>query len=140
MSSVLYNISLQLIYFIHNICICLSLAIPLSPLPVGNCQFSVSMFLFCYIHSFIFLIFRFHISDNNIDLSLTYFTKHSTVQVHLCYYYWQNFIPFLWLNNILCVCVCVCVCVFAHILYIPRVSLFIHLLMDTWVALFSQPL
>ena len=86
---VLYNTSLQFVHFIHS---SLSLSVPhphfssppsLYPLvPTNLFSIPVSLFLFCYTLSFVFLC-------------LTYFTKHNTLQFHPCCCKWQNFIPFV---------------------------------------------
>ena len=99
-----------------------------SPLITTSLFFiSASMFLFCYIRSFYF-------SDSTykwthtvlVFLSLTYFTKHNTLQFHPCCCKWQNFIFFfLWWSNI-------------PLYLYTTTSLSIHLLMDTLLPYLSS--
>ena len=74
----------------------------------------------------------------SVCLSLTDFTEHDAVEVHLCCHKWQDF-TFLWPNNILLyrdisrhiymsIPECVSVCINTQSAYIP---LSIHLLIDT---------
>ena len=91
--SVLCNITLQLIYFIHStLCLLITSLYFAPPSSISLLMFSisVSLFLFCQIHSFQILdsackgqhiVFVF--------LCQTYFTKHNTLQAHPCCYRWQ---------------------------------------------------
>ena len=62
-------------------------------------------------------------------LCLTYFTKHSTLQVHLCYCKWQNFI---FSGRAIFQCVFVCVCV-SH-LY-PFMNTYGCLCIHSWIIM-----
>ena len=93
----LCNISFLLFNHIHSSS---QLFIPF-PLPTCNYylfSMSVSLFLFCHIHSFV-LFFRLHVWVF-VLVCLTYFTKHNTLQVHSHCCKWQNFIFFKCLSNI----------------------------------------
>ena len=96
-----YNISLLLIYFIHSSLYLLILypylAPSLSPLVTTSLfSISVSLFLFCYIHSFYFLDSTYKWYHTVfVFLCLTYFTEHNTLQVNPCCYKWQIFIFFM---------------------------------------------
>ena len=68
----------------------------LSPLVTTSLfSLSVSLFLFCYIHS-LALFFRFHIQVTTYDIffCLIYFTEHHNLQIHPCCYRCQKFILF----------------------------------------------
>ena len=124
MLPVLYNIYLQLIYFIHS---SLYLLIPysyLALLPTGNHQFvlytceSISVLLY----SFIRFIFQTpHISDNIQYLSFSELF-HSIILSRSIHIVANGKISsFVMESNIpVCVCVCVCVfiCVYHHIFFI----------------------
>ena len=122
MFSVLYNISLLLIYFIHS-----SLYSwipypypdhPLSP-GVNTSLFSipVSLFLLCYINLFI-LLFVFHVKVATYKILSSFvwhFTKHNILQVHPSCCNWQNFILFYtWVICNIPVYICVCVCTYIY--------------------------
>ena len=106
----LYNTSLQLIYFIVGLYLLISTPILpllpfLSPQIIILISVSVSLFLFCYIHSFIFQIT--HMITHSAGLSLTYFTKNSTLQVHSRCCKRHNFIlPMAQYYSVVCMCVC----------------------------------
>ena len=118
MFSVLYNISLLLIYFIHS---SLYFLIPypyrdppLSPW-VNTSLFSipVSLFLLCYIN----LLFVFHVkvaSYKILSFFVWYFTKHNILQVHPSCCNWKNFILFY--TWVICnIPVYICVCMYKYI-------------------------
>jgi len=106
---VLYNISLQLVYFIHS---SLYLLIPYSYLalppslfpPVTTSLFclSVSLFLFCYIHllaSFLDSTYKWY-HTIFVSLHLTYFTKHNTLPGPSMLLKMQEFYSLLWLGRV----------------------------------------
>ena len=69
-------------------------------------------------------------------LCLTYFTRHSTLQVHLCYCKLQISFFLAKQYSSVCVCVCVCVCdIFIHswILMVAYVSIHGYLLKQLWL-------
>ena len=51
----------------------------------------------------------------SICLSLTYFTWHNALNIHLCCHKWQDFLLYGWIFRV-CVCVCVCVYIFQILL------------------------
>ena len=69
-------------------------------------------------------------------LCLTYFTRHSTLQVHLCYCKLQISFFLAKQYSSVCVCVCVCVCdIFIHswIRMVAYVSIHGYLLKQLWL-------
>ena len=111
------------IYSLYLLISFLSFAPPpsLSPLVVTSLfPVSESLFLFCYIYYFV-LFFRFHISmiSYSICLSLTYFPKQNTLQVHSYCCKWHNFILLFWLSTCIYIYVYmpsihICVCVYIY--------------------------
>ena len=96
----IYIISLYLIYFICSsryLLVCfLYRPWHLSTL-ITTSLFSVSvhLFLFCYILKMFYVLHSICVKKTySTCLYLTYFTKHNTLQVHLCCCKWQNFILF----------------------------------------------
>ena len=101
---VLYNVSLQLVYFIHSSLYLLShypYLVPLSCLSslVTTRLFSISVRLLFWLYSIVCFHFQIpHISGIihylPFSVLLIYFTEHNTLQVHPCCCRWQNFILF----------------------------------------------
>ena len=109
MFPVLYNIFLQLIYFIHS---CLYLLIPYSYLtfrpslcPLRTTSLfclSVSLFLFCYIHLFASFLDSTYKWYHTIFVFLhqTYFTKHNTLPGPSMLLKMEEFYSLLWLGRV----------------------------------------
>ena len=124
-------ISLYVIHFIHSSLYLLSPYLYLAPtspqITASFFSIFVSLFLFCYIRSFV-LFFRFHIEVITYSICFPLSAlSHNTLQVHPCSCDGKISF-FLWLSSIP-----VCVCVRERERE-RETSLSIHLLVDTEVA------